>query len=656
MPMRWPWRQTAPSDQSPAPAPAATDQVAAPEAGEQELTRLRALSLAALGVVYGDIGTSPLYAMHAVFANDRHPVPVDPEKVFGVLSLVFWSLVIVVFLKYVVLVLRADNRGEGGMMALIALVRRQLARHPMGQRLILLGLFGAALFCGESVITPAISVLSAVEGLEMITPRLTEWVIPTTLVIVFALFIVQRHGTGRMGSWFGPVMLVWFATLAALGIGAIVREPGVLAAVSPLYAVDFLRADPLLAFFSLGSVVLAITGIEALYADMGHFGRTPVRLAWSLVVFPALILNYFGQGALLLTDRDAIDNPFFHLAPGWTLIPLVVLATMATVIASQAVISGTFSLARQAIQLGFLPRISVLHTSREERGQVYVPAINWALFAAVVALVVSFGSSESLAAAYGIAVTGTMSITTVLAFVVARRRWRWGTIRTFVVLGAFWVIDLAFFGANLPKLGDGGWLPLVIAGLVFIPISTWRRGRMLLLERLTRDNLSLATFATMIESEHIPSVPGTAVFLSARPGQVPHSLLHSLKHYKCLHERIIVLHVSVSSQPHVSPFRRVRIQRINSRFYQSRMDIGFMDTPNVTHAMAIWKRKGVPCDLEETTFFLGRETLVPSRKAPMARWRQKLFVGMYRNASNPAAYFGLPPNRVVELGAQITLG
>ena len=617
--------------------------------------RLGALSLAALGVVYGDIGTSPLYAMHAVFANGRHPVPVDAENVLGVLSLVFWSLVIVVSLKYVTLILRADNRGEGGIMALIALVQRRLANQPLGQRLIVLGLLGASLFCGEGIITPAISVLSAVEGLEMVAPGLDAWVIPLTLVILLGLFAVQRHGTGRMGDWFGPIMSVWFLTIGVLGIRAIVGEPGVLAAVSPIHAVAFFAAHPLLAFFSLGSAVLAITGIEALYADMGHFGRAPVRLAWSVVVFPALVLNYFGQGALLLAQPELVDNPFFRLAPGWALFPLVVLATVATVIASQAVISGTFSLTRQAIQLGYLPRMAVQHTSSETRGQIYVPGINWALFVAVVVLVLSFGSSEALAAAYGIAVTGTMSITTVLAFVVARRRWRWGPVRTFLVLGLFLVIDLAFFGANLPKFADGGWLPVVIATLVFIPMSTWRRGRALLIEHQIRDNMPLEVFVPLIEAEGIPTVSGTAVFLTARLGQTPHALLHSLKHYKCLHERIIILNVAVSSQPYVAPDKRVRFEQVNARFYQSRMEIGFMDTPNVTEVIDAWQRGGILCNPETTTFFLGRETLVPSRGIPMARWRQKMFIGMFRNASNPAAYFGLPPNRVVELGALLNL-
>uniref|UniRef100_UPI0025CDD9F0 potassium transporter Kup n=1 Tax=uncultured Thiodictyon sp. TaxID=1846217 RepID=UPI0025CDD9F0 len=605
--------------------------------------------------VYGDIGTSPLYAIHAVFANDRHPVPMNTENILGVLSLVFWALVIVVSLKYVVIILRADNRGEGGIMALIALVQRRLAHVPLGQRLIVLGLFGAALFYGDGIITPAISVLSAVEGLKMIEPHLDAWVTPSTLAILFALFAIQRHGTAWVGAWFGPIMAIWFMTLATLGIGAIIEQPGVLVALSPIYAVAFFMDHPQLAFFSLGAVVLAITGTEALYADMGHFGRTPVRLAWSTLVFPALVLNYFGQGALLLSQPQVVDNPFFRLAPGWALVPLVALATVATVIASQAVISGTFSLTTQAIALGYLPRMTVLHTSRAERGQVYVPAVNWILFVAVTGLVLSFGSSDALAAAYGVAVTGTMSITTALVFVVARRRWRWGLTRTFVVLGLFLAIDLAFFGANLPKLGDGGWLPLSFAALLFIPMSTWKRGRTLLIARLTKDSLPLTLFVPLIEGEGIPTVAGTAVYLSGRPGQVPHALLHVLKHFKCLHDRVIVLHIAVSSKPHVARNKRVRIAPINARFYQARMDIGFMDAPDITDAMRQCQRRNIPCDLENTTFFLGRETLVPTKGAAMAIWRQKLFAGLFRNAISPGAYLGLPPNRVVELGAQVNL-
>ena len=627
---------------STAPVPSAP-----PAAGK----RLGVLSLAALGIVYGDIGTSPLYAIHAVFANERHPVPIEAATILGVLSLVFWALLIVVSLKYVALILRADNRGEGGIMALIALVRRRLADRPLGQRSIMLGLFGAALFYGDGIVTPAISVLSAVEGLEMAAPSLADWVVPATLAILLGLFAIQRHGTARVGGWFGPLMTVWFATLGALGIRAILAQPQVLAALSPVHALAFFADYPTLAFFSLGSVVLAITGTEALYADMGHFGRTPVRLAWSALAFPSLTLNYFGQGALLLTRPEAIDNPFFRLAPGWALLPLIGLATVATVIASQAVISGTFSLTHQAIQLGYLPRMAVRHTSSEERGQIYVPGINWMLFIAVAGLVIGFGSSQSLAAAYGIAVTGTMAITTTLVFVVARRRWRWGLARTLLVLGFFWAIDLAFFAANLPKIDAGGWLPLVFAGVVFTLMSTWKRGRRLLIERLGRDSLPLSMLVPQMEAEALPTVSGTAVYLSARPGQVPHSLLHSLKHFKCLHERVIILHVAVSSKPHVAPDKRVHIEPINARFYQARMDIGFMDTPNVVDAMRTCWHKGILCDPETTTFFLGRETLVPNPSAPLAVWRQQLFAALMRNASRQAAYLALPPNRVVELGA-----
>ncbi|WP_295442263.1 KUP/HAK/KT family potassium transporter [uncultured Thiodictyon sp.] len=565
--------------------------------------RLGLLSLAALGVVFGDIGTSPLYAIQAVFANDRHPVPVEPGNVLGILSLVFWSLAIIVWLKYVMLILRADNRGEGGIMALIALVRRRVGNRPAGKRMIVLGLFGAALFYGDGVITPAISVLSAVEGLKILTPKLNDWVLPTTLGILFTLFAVQRHGTARVGTWFGPIMVVWFFTIGLLGIRGIAGEPGVLAALSPTYALAFLAAHPRLAFFSLGSVVLAVTGTEALYADMGHFGCQPIRLAWGVLVMPALVLNYFGQGALLLSQPLVVANPFFRLAPDWALAPLVVLATIATVIASQAVISGAFSLTRQAIQLGYLPRMAVQHTSSKERGQIYVPAVNWALFIAVTALVLGFGSSDALAAAYGIAVTGTMSITTILVFVVARWRWRWGTTRTFLVLGSFLGIDLAFFGANLPKLSDGGWFPLAFAAVVFLLMSTWKRGRAMLIEHLAKDCMPLATFAPLIEAEAIPTVSGTAVYLSARPGQVPHSMLHCLKHFKCLHERVVILHVAVTSEPHVALDKRVHIEPISARFYQVRINFGFMDKPSVADAIAACQHQGVSCDPESTTFF-----------------------------------------------------
>ncbi len=617
--------------------------------------RLGVLSLAALGVVYGDIGTSPLYAIQAVFTNTLHPVPVEPGNILGILSLVFWSLIIVVTLKYVILILRADNRGEGGIMALIALAQRRIGHLALGRGLILLGLFGAALFYGDGVITPAISVLSAVEGLEIVTPSLDHWVIPVTLAILLGLFAVQHLGTARVGSWFGPLMVIWFLTLGTLGLHAIVSEPGVLVALSPLPALAFFAAHPALAFFSLGSVVLTVTGVEALYADMGHFGRKPVRLAWVVLVLPALTLNYFGQGALLLDEPQAATNPFYHLAPDWALVPLVVLATVATIIASQAVISGAFSLTHQAIQLGYLPRMKVRHTSSAAYGQIYVPAINWLLFVAVVMLVLGFGSAEALATAYGIAVTGTMGITTVLVFVVARRRWRWGRAHTWLVLGSLLTIDLAFFAANLPKFSAGGWFPLTVAALIFTLMTTWKRGRTLLLERLNQSSLSLVDFVPQIEMDGLPTVVGTAVYLTAHPNQVPSALLHSLKHFKCLHERVVILHVRILNEPHVLPNRRIQIRHINSRFQQACLELGFMDTPNLTAAMVLCRDQGISCEIENTTFFLGRETLLPTLGTAMALWRQRLYIWLLRNARSRADYFGLPPNRVVELGVQIHL-
>ncbi len=617
--------------------------------------RLGPLTLGALGIVYGDIGTSPLYAMQAVFNNTVHPIPVEPGNILGILSLVFWSLVIVVTLKYVMLILRADNRGEGGIMALIALVRRRVGNHRLGQRLILLGLFGAALFYGDGIITPAISVLSAVEGLEVIKPALADWVVPITLVILFGLFAFQRLGTGRVGVWFGPIMLIWFVLLGTLGLRAILGEPRVLAALAPTHAIDFFSVNPKLAFFSLGAVVLSVTGVEALYADMGHFGRGPVRLAWLVVVLPALTLNYFGQGAILLTEARATSNPFYHLAPAWALAPLVVLAGIATVIASQAVISGAFSLTHQAIQLGYLPRMQVRHTSSQQRGQIYVPAMNWMLFSAVVILVIGFGSAADLATAYGIAVTGTMTITTILVFVVARRRWRWGRTRTLLVLGALLTIDLAFFSANLIKIGSGGWFPLTVAALFFLLMSTWKRGRELLLDRLSRDSVSLVEFVPLIEAEGLPTVPGTAVYLAAHPDQVPRALLHSLKHFKCLHEHVVIMHVAVLSEPSVPLEKRIRMAPISRGFQQARLELGFMDEPNVNETIDLCRKKGIPCDAENTTFVLDRETLLPNKTSPMALWRQNLFIAMSLNASSRATYFGLPPGRVVELGAQVYL-
>lgn len=617
--------------------------------------RLPALTLAALGVVYGDIGTSPLYAMKEVFGGAHHPVPITPDNILGILSLIFWSLVGVVSVKYAAFIMRADNQGEGGIMTLMALVQRCTENARQARALMLLGLFGAALFYGDGVITPAISVLSAVEGLEVATPVFKPWVVPLTLGVLLGLFAVQRQGTGRVGALFGPVTAVWFVALAILGILNILAAPQVLFALSPHHAVHFFQVHPGLAFLSLGAVVLAVTGAETLYADMGHFGPKPVRLAWLGLVLPSLTLNYFGQGALLLTRPEAIAHPFYHLAPDWALYPLVALATAATVIASQAVISGAYSITHQAIQLGYAPRMLVQHTSHMERGQIYLPGINWSLFLAVAALVLAFGSSGSLAAAYGIAVTGTMIITTLLVYVVARRHWGWGPVRGGLILGAFLAVDLAFFSANILKFADGGWFPLALAAVLFLFMTTWKRGREVLKDRRDRDALPLKDFLDQMGQSGLPVIPGTAVFLTPHPDQVPHALLHSLKHFKSLHERVVILNVAFTDQPFVPTHRRVEVEALDGRFHRVRVRFGFMDRPDLGRTLHTCAGKGLPCSPEDTTFILGRETLIAKKGRDMAWWRQQLFIAMARNAGGPARYFGLPPNRVVELGAQVVL-
>jgi KUP system potassium uptake protein len=624
-------------------------------ASSSESRRLTTLAIAALGVVYGDIGTSPLYTLKEVFAGAHHPVPITPDNVLGVLSLVFWSLLLIVSLKYAAFIMRADNHGEGGIMALMALVQRASGDSRRARGLLLLGLFGAALFYGDGVITPAISMLSAVEGLEIVTPVLKPWVVPITLAVLFGLFAVQKQGTGKVGAWFGPITGVWFLVLAVLGAVNILKTPMVLNALLPTYGVAFFVHEPKMAFLSLGAVVLAVTGAETLYSDMGHFGRRPVRLAWLGLVLPALALNYFGQGALLLADPSSIVHPFYHLAPSWAVPPLVGLATAATVIASQAVITGAFSITHQAIQLGYAPRMLVQHTSSRERGQIYLPGVNWALFLAVAALVLIFGSSTNLAAAYGIAVTGTMIITTLLVSVVARRVWGWGLAKSALAVAAFLVVDLAFFTANLTKVADGGWFPLAFAVLLFVFMTTWKRGRELVKARRDRDAMPLEAFVAGMALSEVPIVPGTAVFLTPHPEQVPHALLHSLKHYKCLHERVVILCLTFLDQPFVPMGKRVRVEVLGERFYRVQVAFGFMDRPDLTRTLHTCAGKGLPCGLDDTTFFLGRETLIPKKGSEMAWWREILFIAQARNAGSPASYFGLPPNRVVELGAQIVL-
>ncbi|MEO8344165.1 MAG: potassium transporter Kup [Betaproteobacteria bacterium] len=616
--------------------------------------RLAILSLGALGVVYGDIGTSPLYALKEVFGGTHHPVPISEHNVLGILSLVFWALMLVVTVKYIIFIMRADNKGEGGIMALMALVLHAQPDSRRARVLMLLGLAGAALFYGDGTITPAVSVLSAVEGLEVATPAFKPFVIPITLIVISALFAAQKWGTGRVGTFFGPVMALWFVVIAVLGIINIVRVPRVLEALDPGHALEFMFRHGTLGFFSLGAVVLAVTGAEALYADMGHFGRMPVRLAWTLLVLPSLTLNYFGQGALLIVDPATIANPFYLLAPEWALYPLVVLSTVATVIASQAVITGAFSMTQQAMQLGYCPRMTIAHTSSRQIGQIYIPAINWALFLGVVILVVGFGSSTSLAAAYGIAVTGTMATTTVLAYVVARSMWKWSLPASVALFGAFLLIDLAFFSANVLKVSEGGWFPLVFGLGVFTLMSTWKRGRQLLNARLETDSIPLDTFIASA-SLGCSTVPGSAVFMTTNLDSVPHALLHSLKHYKSLHSQVILLYAVTLDVPHVPEAQRVVVEPINAQFLKVKVFFGFMDTPDLPRALEWCGEQGLQLDSMDTSFFLGRETLIPKLRSDMAYWREKLFVSMFRNAGDAATYFMLPPNRVVELGSQVVL-
>jgi len=623
---------------------------------QQDRSSTQALALAALGVVYGDIGTSPLYTMHEVFAGAHHPVPITPDNVLGILSLIFWSLMVVVTLKYVAFILKADNKGEGGIMALMALALRPTPDGSRRQAVILgLGLFGAALFYGDGVITPAISVLSAVEGLEVATPAFKPFILPITLVVLAGLFLIQRRGTGSVGKMFGPICGLWFLTLAVLGVLNIVDHPGVVKALNPSYGLAFFFSQPKLAFLSLGAVVLSLTGAEALYADMGHFGRKPIQLAWLGLVLPSLVLNYFGQGALLLDDATAIDNPFYRLAPDWALLPMVALSTVATVIASQAVISGAYSMTQQAMQLGYSPRLEVHHTSAREIGQIYLPGINWTLMIAVMALVLGFGSSTNLAAAYGIAVTGTMAITSVLAFCVAYWLWGWPLWRALLGATPFLIIDLAFFFANALKIADGGWFPLAFGLLVFLLLTTWKQGRRLLSRRLEAESIPVDAFIQSCGPGSVMRVPGTAVFLTTNPDGVPHALLHSLKHYKALHERVVLTTVKVLDVPRVPESQRVQVEKLPNDFWRVRVFYGFMDQPELTAALEWCGEQGLTLETMDTTFFLGRETLIPKLKSDMPFWREVLFVALFRNAGSAASYFQLPPGRVVELGAQVVL-
>ncbi len=615
---------------------------------------LAALTLGAIGVVYGDIGTSVLYAVKEVFGSGH--VALTADNIFGIMSIFFWTLTVIVSIKYVALVLRADNNGEGGLVAMLALASQAVKGSPRLRRvLLIIGIFGTCLFYGDGVITPAITVLSAVEGLEVISPAFKKFVIPLTLVILFGLFAVQKRGTGGIGRFFGPITLVWFFVIAILGVSHIASNPGILAALNPYYAVKFMWQQPGTTFIILGAVVLCVTGGEALYADMGHFGKKPIRLAWFSVVMPALTLNYFGQGALLLANPAAVKNPFFLMAPDWALIPLVILATMAGVIASQALITGAFSVTKQVIQLGYLPRLQILHTSVKDTGQIYIPFVNWGLFVAIVLAVVMFKSSSSLAAAYGIAVCTDMLITTILTFFVIRYHWKYPVALCIAATGFFFVVDLAFWASNMLKLFDGGWFPLMIGGVIFMLMVTWKEGRHLLSVKLRTDAIDLPGFLEAVFVSPPTRVEGTAVFLTSEVGTVPNALLHNLKHNKVLHENNLFVTVKNHEVPWIGLEKRVEIEPLGHHCWQVLVHYGFKNDPDLPKALE--KIRGRGCEFEDmtTSYFLSRDTVIPTMGHGMARWREKLFAQMHHNASAAADFLKLPNNAVVELGSKIEI-
>ena len=615
---------------------------------------LSALVLGAIGIVYGDIGTSVLYAVKTVFA-DGH-VALTVGNIYGILSIFFWTLTVIVSIKYVMLVLRADNHGEGGTAALLALASNAVKDKPaLRRRLLVVGMFGAALFYGDGVITPAISVLSAVEGLEVISPKFTKYVLPITLVILLALFMVQKRGTGGIGKFFGPITLVWFAAIGLLGAVQIIGNPGILKALSPHYALMFMWASPGTTFLILGAIVLCVTGAEALYADMGHFGKRPIRLAWFAVVMPALTLNYFGQGALLLSNPAAVKNPFYLMMPEWALLPMVALATAATVIASQALISGAFSATKQIIQLGYLPRLQMTHTSIRETGQIYIPFINWALFGAIVLAVIFFKSSEALATAYGIAVCGNMLITTVLTFYVVRFGWKYPLWLCIASTGVFFLIDFAFLASNMLKFVEGGWFPILVAGAIFTLMVTWKEGRHILNQKLREDAIELPSFLEAVFVSPPVRVEGTAVFLTAAPGTVPNALLHNLKHNKVLHENNLFVTVRNHEVPWIGMNKRLEIESLGHHCWQVVVNYGFKNDLDLPKALQNIKGRGCDLDAMSTSYFLSRDTIVPTVGGGMAQWREKLFSQMHRNAGSAADFLNLPNNAVVELGSKIEI-
>jgi KUP system potassium uptake protein len=639
-----------------ASAAAAVPEAREVPAGHHPHGKLVALTLGAIGIVFGDIGTSPLYAFRETFAGHHSfRIPVDRLHVFGVLSLIFWSMMIVVTLKYVTILMRADNKGEGGSLALLALIARKTEGASWGRSIVLLGVFACALFYGDSMITPAVSVLSAVEGLVVVQAGLQPFVLPIAVGILLGLFMIQRHGTAAVGRMFGPVMVVYFLAISILGIVSIASAPGVIAALNPLYAVYFFTTEKVHAFVALGSVVLAVTGAEALYADMGHFGRRPIKTGWLFIVLPALMINYLGQGALLIRTPGAIESPFFMLAPDWFRLPLVLIATAATVIASQAVISGAFSVTQQAIHLGFVPRLKIDHTSEAVASQIYIPAINYALMVMVIALVLAFRTSSNLTAAYGIAVTGAMFIDTCLLAVVLFTLWHWNKLVAWPLLALFFIVDAGYFSANLLKVPSGGWFPLLIGFIAFTFLTTWAKGRQLLRNQLKHGEIPIELFIKSATGS-ASRVPGTAVFMTSQSDGVPHALLHNLKHNKVLHERSIFLKVAIEDVPFVEDGKRVDVDELGQGFFRITLHFGFMQEMNVPQALAGISCCGLPFRMMDTSFFLSRQTPLATRDVRgMALWREKLFAWMMRNAESPMEFFGLPANRVVEMGSQVKI-
>lgn len=615
--------------------------------------KLSTLMLGAIGVVYGDIGTSPLYAIQSTFTG-AHPLQVAEANILGVLSMMFWTIMLLVSLKYVMIVMRADNHGEGGSMALLSLVGDLTTQYPKIKWVVTaLGVFAAALFYGDGMITPAISVLSAVEGLDLVSHEFKNYIIPITLVVLTGLFFIQKRGTGVVGMAFGPIMVIWFICLAVFGVMSIMQSPQVLWALNPIYAYHFLSADPMLAFLAMGSIVLAITGGEALYADMGHFGKHPIRLAWFYFVLPALVLNYFGQGALLLRNAEAIENPFYLLAPAWLLVPMVLLATAATVIASQAVISGAFSVARQSVQMGFLPRMQICQTSDQAQGQIYAPFTNWTLYLAVVFLVLAFQSSTNLAAAYGIAVTGTMTITTILAAFMIVLFWQWPLVIAIPVISVLLVTDLTYFVANAIKIPQGGWFPLGIALVSFTVLTTWKRGRKLMFDKIKSQAVPIDVVLDSADS--VRRVSGTAVFLVSIDEGAPSSMLHNIKHNQVLHERNILLTVIIEDKPYVTKGNRLLIDAMGKNFFRVRIFYGFMETPDLPAALEQCAKLGLPFDMMSTSFFISRALIVSGPKPGMMKWRERLFIALSKNAVNAADFFKIPTNRVIEMGTRVEI-